>query len=57
MLPLWLVEILSDFCRWRSRAASMRVRDNLASAQGWLALESSIIKGARYGKTQEAGGE
>lgn len=43
---LWLslLELASDFCRWRATAAVRRSKSNAASAKGWLEIEKFIIR-------------
>jgi hypothetical protein len=43
---LWLslLELASDFCRWRAQAALKRMRRNGDSARGWFEVEKFIIR-------------
>lgn len=42
-MRLWIVEILSDFARWRAKRARDRAQRALQTAHGWLEIEKHII--------------
>lgn len=54
-MRLWIIEILSDFARWRAVSAQRRAKRALELAHGWLEIEKLIImKGMRNGTEKES---
>jgi hypothetical protein len=44
MMRTQLLDIFSDFCRWRARAALARAKTAAGRAQRWIAREHSILQ-------------